>query len=271
MRLWRQFKYVVIAPVIDLTIRLAPNYFSADKPPEWINYAGAGNYESIGDDIVRLLEEQARLKSSLKLVEVGCGIGRVAMALTRHYGDQIHYVGFDVVRFGITWCREKISKLHPRYQFHYADIYNDMYNPMGRLAASSFVFPVPNADCDLCFHSSVFTHMLADDVAHYLQETTRILKPGGVCLFSCFLYDQRHDAVMSKSQGSIDFSYRHGDAWVHNKTEPCVAVAYTRSDMKRMIASAGLCLENIIDGYWNDPYPKSARQHQDFILVRRET
>ena len=154
-----------IAPVIDLTIRPAPNLFPADQPPECINYSGAGNYKSFGDDIVRLLEEHAGLKSGLTLVEVGCGIGRVAMALAHHYGDQIHYVGFDIVRYGITWCREKISKSHPRYQFHYADIQNDMYNPMGRFAASSFVFPAPNAVCDLCFHSSVFTHMLADEVA----------------------------------------------------------------------------------------------------------
>jgi SAM-dependent methyltransferase len=103
--------------------------------------------------------------------------------------------------------------------------------------------------------------MLADEVAHYLQETTRILKPGGICLFSCFLHDERHDAGRSKSQGLIDFSYRQGDAWIHNQTEPCVAVAYARSDMKRMIAAAGLCLENIIDGHWNDPHPKSAQQY----------
>ena len=40
---------------------------------------------------------------------------------------------------------------------------------------------------DVAFLTSVFTHMLPEDVEHYLDELARVLKPGGRTLITWFL------------------------------------------------------------------------------------
>ena len=45
--------------------------------------------------------------------------------------------------------------------------------------ASEYTFPYEDGEFDVVVLTSVFTHMLPDDVAHYLDEIARVLKPGG--------------------------------------------------------------------------------------------
>ena len=69
--------------------------------------------------------------------------------------------------------------------FHYIMI---LYN-QDDLSATQFTFPYKAKSFDVIFLFSVFTHMLPDEIEHYLKEISRMLKPGGICLTTLFLYE----------------------------------------------------------------------------------
>lgn len=116
------------------------------------------------------------------MLDVGCGSGRMALPLTGYLNSEGRYAGFDISQKAIAWCQEHITSAHPNFQFEVSDIYNSLYNPKGKYQSLDFRFPYPDASFDVVFLTSVFTHMFPPDVEHYLDEISRVLKPGGRCL-----------------------------------------------------------------------------------------
>ena len=76
-----------------------------------------------------------------------------------------------------------------------------MYNPKGNVKTLDFVFPHPDKSFELVFLISVFTHLRAKKVRHYLDEISRVLKSGGRCLCTCFLLNAESEAAIAKSRG----------------------------------------------------------------------
>ena len=113
----------------------------------------------------------------------------VAVALTSYRDGSGSYQGLDIVPSGIKWCSENITSRYPNYTFTLADIFNKEYNPAGRLKASEYRFPFDDETFDLAVLASVFTHMLPDDMRHYIAEVARVLKMGGACCASYNLLD----------------------------------------------------------------------------------
>ena len=101
------------------------------------------------------------------------------MPLTKYLSKSGSYDGFDIVPRAIKWCSNNITSRYPNFRFHFADIYNKHFNPNGRLTAADFRFPYGDGMFDLVFLTSVFTHMLQNDVEHYLSEISPVLKLDG--------------------------------------------------------------------------------------------
>ena len=58
-----------------------------------------------------------------RVLDIGCGVGRIAIPLTGYLGGGGQYDGFDVVPGGIAWCEKNISIPFPHFRFELADIY----------------------------------------------------------------------------------------------------------------------------------------------------
>ena len=133
--------------------------------------------------------------------------------------------GLDIVPSGINWCSEKITSKYPSYTFTLADIFNKEYNPAGRLKASEYRFPFDDETFDLAVLGSVFTHMLPEDMRHYIAEVARVLKRGGTCCASYNLLDAESLRTMEAGLGAFRFT-RLGPHWVVDVSVPELAVAY---------------------------------------------
>ena len=155
----RYVKYAYAAPVLDAVLSVFPQLSRGEAPPDIINFAGGGDFLVVGDATVESLVDLTDLKAGQTIVDIGCGIGRNATALYRRFGSRIHYLGFDAVRYGITWCRKHVSSRSGNYVFIHSDIYNSFYNPRGRLSPERYVFPCESGFADVIFAVSVFTHM----------------------------------------------------------------------------------------------------------------
>ena len=124
------------------------------------------------------------LKADSRVLDIGCGCGKTARFLINDRGVA-HYAGFDVLKLSIDWSREHLTPgSNGRFQFHHADLSNDMYNPHGKLQACDYRFPSVDSTVDLAFAASLFTHLLEMDCRHYLRETARVLRCGGLAIIS---------------------------------------------------------------------------------------
>ena len=238
-------------------------------PPRRLRFVGGGDFEAVGEEFLRHFVELCGLPRNARVLDVGCGVGRVAIPLTRYLDDSGSYEGFDIVSSGIDWCRRSISPAHPNFAFHHADIYNRTYNPRGKIAASAFRFPFADAEFDFAFLTSVFTHMLPADVARYAAETTRVLKPGATCLMTWFLLNEETLSALDGDACWFDFKYSHGRYRTVDEATPEAAIAYDEDFALELLKSAGLeVVEPIHFGDWRGT--QGGRSAQDIVVVRRQ-
>ena len=135
--------------------------------------------------------------------DIGCGCGKTARFLVNNR-DVARYIGFDVLKLSIDWSRHHLAPAsHGRFEFHHADLNNQEYNPHGVLQAREYRFPAADGQVDLAFAASLFTHLLEADCMHYLHETARILKRGGLAIISLHI-EPAAGARYSGTEARID-------------------------------------------------------------------
>jgi hypothetical protein len=92
--------------------------------------------------------------------------------------------------------------------------------------------------------TSVFTHMMPLDVAHYLSEMSRVLKPGGCCLTTWFLLNETSEAMIGLGRSAMEFPYALEGCRTSNPDVPEWAVAFDENRVSALFAGAGLVLEH---------------------------
>src|SRR5262245_49470809 len=100
-------------------------------PPELLAYIGGGDPVAVGDHFLNHSVKLAGLQPHHRVLDVGCGVGRIALAFSEYLNKKGSYDGFDIVDVGIEWCRKNITSVCPNFRFHAVDVYNRGYNPMG--------------------------------------------------------------------------------------------------------------------------------------------
>ena len=130
------------------------------------------------------------------------------------------YHGFDIVPDAIKWSQRHITRNHPRFHFELADIYNKTYNPKGRIKSKEYRFAYADNSFDFTFLTSVFTHMFADDMEHYLSEIARTLKPDGRCMITFFLLNPESKDLMEQGASKIQFKHALPDCVTCDKEAP---------------------------------------------------
>jgi ubiquinone/menaquinone biosynthesis C-methylase UbiE len=193
-------------------------------PPRIKIFVGSGDYLKTGEEFFKYFIDFAELKPNQKILDVGCGSGRMALPLTKYLASDGAYEGFDIVKEGIQWCL-KITNKYPNFNFHLADIYNKLYNPEGRYKSSEYVFPYKDKTFDFIFITSVFTHMFPYDIERYFSEISRVLKNDGKCLFTYFLLNAESINLIRNNKSSLNFKYEYTTYSTIDKEVPEEAIA----------------------------------------------
>ena len=223
-----------------------------------------------------LLRIYGKLNAHTSVLEIGCGLGRIAFPLRYLLIGTGSYDGFDISRYKIDFLREKFSPVHPQFRFVWTDIFNTYYNPEGTIKSTEFRFPYPSASFDLVYGASVFTHLLPENTQHYFQETARVLKQHGRCVFSFFLLDNYISGNLRPlgfNQSIFDFDYSYED-WgdqfaIANPDNAEEMTAYRLSLIEEFAQNAGLKLaQPAILGLWsgNTSHPIGA---QDLVILEK--
>ncbi len=241
-------------------------------PPSMIFIFGDGDFEQIGRDFKNYFIDLASLQPNNRVLDVGCGIGRMAIPLTSYLSQEGEYWGFDIVAMGINWCQSHISPKFSNFHFLHSDVYNKFYNKKGKILARDFKFNFKDEFFDFVFLTSVFTHMLPFDLENYLSEISRVLKTDGKCLISFFILNEDSERLIHGGLSTQNFLYKidgMNDCLTTNENVPEIAIAYNEKFVEELFKKHGLrIIQPIHYGSWCKR--NTFLSYQDIIVAAKD-
>ncbi len=242
------------------------------RPPRAMVVAiGGSSFRLIGEEFLRLFRDLGGLPREARVLDVGCGCGRMAVPLAKWLTGASTYDGFDVDAAAVSWCREQITPRYPTFQFHVADVRNGHYRADAARDAVEWTFPWPDASFDFVFLTSVFTHMLPRDQERYVEEIARVLADGGTCFATFFLWNaeaaERLDLHATRMRFKHVLTDPGGEFRAMYPEKPEGALSIREEDARARFDRHGLAVvEPIHYGTWCRPRGAS---FQDVVVVRR--
>ena len=244
--------------LIDLWELLLNRLPPMTPPRRWIpTFQGSRReFHRSGQNQRDRIVQQCNMRPNQRILDVGCGAGRLAVALTQFLSEQGSYEGFDPHQGRILWCQKSITPKFPHFRFTWANVSNGAFNPSSRVSASTYRFPYPNQSFDVVTLLSVFTHMLPEEVVHYFLEIARVLKPGGLAYITYFLINP-WALTQLREKNSVKPHFRnllkqnHGTyRTAFPKTHEAL-VAYPESNILQLYGQAGFVIQDSIQyGNW---------------------
>jgi SAM-dependent methyltransferase len=242
--------------------------FNEFNPPKRLRrlVGGEKGFDKIGEEFLEYFTDLCKLKPNERILDVGCGVGRVACSLTTYLDQQGSYEGVDIVKEAIDWDNKMITSKFPNFHFQLADIYNKSYNLQGKLKASEYKFPYESGSFDFVFLTSVFTHMLPQDMENYVSEIARVLKPGCMCLVTFFLLNAESINLIESKLSSLEFQYKFERYRTISRRFLESAIAFDEKLIRELYLRYGLHItEPIHYGAWSGR--KNHLSYQDIIIA----
>jgi SAM-dependent methyltransferase len=242
-------------------------------PPEdlrvWVGpFADADVFTASGSETARSIIELCGLRPAARVLEVGCGCGRIAAALAPYLSCEGRYDGFDVAAPLVIWCQRELQPRLPRFHFRLADeVHAAGHNPSGSKSAAEFEFPYPDAMFDLAILTSVLTHILPDAIENYLRQTARVLFPGGSAFITTFLFDQGAETAVRQHATIFDFRHPVGPCLTFDPQHPEEGIACEESWFVQAVNRAGLRVSDMRRGNWRAV--RSYAITQDYIVAKK--
>jgi len=239
-------------------------------PPRGMIFTGRGDYVKLANMFFGYFKNYCILQPDSRILDIGSGIGRMAVPFIGYLNHDGSYEGIDIVKTGINWCNKNISKINPQFKFIHSDIYNDLYNTKGVIKGEEYVFPYRDEEFDIAFLTSVFTHMLQAEVEQYIKEIARVLKQGGKCLATFFILNDESVSLMNTTEDSFKFPFNHGEYSFMSEDTKTANVAYNQQWIERIMNENGLKVEVIRYGFWSGRNKADFPDFQDIIIVSKE-
>jgi len=187
---------------------------------------------------VKRLERLAGLTQNSRLLDWGCGAGRLAIGIREHYKDGriSDYHGVDVQPDLIDWARTNLTA--PGFRFTCVDVANERYNPAGLPDRTLAAEP---ASVDVFYAYSVFSHMNDEDTAAYLKLIGQALSAQGKAFVTCFVEEGVPDWVENpEGYGPLEWKGR-----LH-------CTRFARQHFEALVAAAGMAVDRFVYGRETD-------------------
>ena len=244
---------------------------SVPLPPESLRFMGEKDDAAFLSTSLRLADLllDRGLGPDDRLLDVGCGYGRLAIGLqTRGY--QGRYLGFDILERHVRWCIGHLRPDPERYLFRHLDVRNARYNPQGQVEPADVRFFGGSGTRDMVALFSVFTHFYEADIRSYLCEIERVLRPGGTAVVSWLLHSPERLDLVASEQASYPLVHRLDEHTLYGRTEdPLWAIGYDVDHVRTLVDQAGLAVESVTYGSWAGQPAEPGGTFQDLVILTK--
>ena len=243
-------------------------------PPTEMLHDGSSSPEEfvlLGESFcTHILIPRGHLLPTAAVLDLVCGNGAVARALTGFLSPPGRYEGVDVNGTTIAWLREHY-RAYPAFRFTHANVSNKLYNSRGEMTAADYRFPFADACFDLVLLKSVFTHMLPVEVKTYMREIGRVLKPGGRSVITYFLLNDESRGLIGRGLDVHGLKFEYADdplCRIANPDMPESVVAHDERRVRQQYADVGCTVLELAFGNWCGR--ASFLGHQDLVIAVKE-
>ncbi|MDD2707156.1 MAG: class I SAM-dependent methyltransferase [Verrucomicrobiae bacterium] len=221
-----------------------------------------------GDELFELFCKNSDITPNAKVLDVGCGLGRLARPFARYLSGCGEYWGVDVEKTSIEWCKDRYGKRFMNFHFSHINVYNKSYNPTVEKTELPFKFAFEENTFDFVFALSVFTHMHSRDISQYMWEVGRILKPGKSFICTWFLLNTESKSNLKMGLSREDFKYEIPDGLTKNRETPEIGMAYPEELVRKFYEKSHLTIRDPIRyGLWSGR--KDFFRYQDFVFASK--
>ena len=162
-----------LGPPDDLGLYASRYEFHALRSSRAVSVGGA-NFDLIGALELGLLQQEGLVQGQA-LLDLGCGVGRLARHVIPVLGEGGRYVGSDISRLMLRDAKRVIGEDAP----------GDAVCSVEWLHQRRHRLPLEDESFDFVCAFSVFTHVEHEDALGQLRDAFRVTRPGGRMLFSC--------------------------------------------------------------------------------------
>ncbi len=236
---------------------------------------GGSDPRNAGAAIVETLTRLDLLRPDLRILDLGCGCGRAAVAVAETLGGRLEYLGLDIIPGLISFCRKEISSRYPSCSFATlggANPHYDRYIEAGERESGASANIGLDGRFDLVLAFSLFTHLRRRAALDSLRSIYRWTATGGSAVLSCFLLDPGSRRQIWRSQTPIFVAQRHrlkARAGIHVLVGgPSTAVAFDQALFTAMICDSGF--DSVRSTHFGKWRCVEGLHYQDIVVLQKE-
>ena len=185
---------------------------------------------------VKRLERMCGLHDGSRLLDWGCGAGRLAVGVRERMGRIADYHGVDIQPELIEWAQANLAG--PGYRFTLLNVGNERYNPDGSPERTIGADP---GSVDVLYAYSVFSHMNDEDTPAYLRLIREALAADGRAFVTCFVEED----VPGWEENPVGYGPLEWKGRLH-------CTRFERRHFEDHVAAAGLAVDRFIYGRETD-------------------
>ena len=160
-------------------------------PPTGLRRCGTlfkGDREFLDSGVAeaRRLVDRLDVSQNSRILDIGCGPGRLPIGLAVELGAVNDYLGIDLDQRSIDWCQRHITSQFPSYRFLHVNVRNERYNPDG-VDLDQVEIPAEEDSFDVAYSHSVLFALSESDVGAYARLFRRVLRPQGRVFLTAFV------------------------------------------------------------------------------------
>lgn len=210
-----------------------------------------------------LLRTRLEKETDNDLLDVGCGTGIMAIASEPFLGDRGRYIGIDVSKRDVEFCRQHYPQAN--FSFRHLNASNPAY--AAERKAGRAKWEVGDESIDAVTALSVWTHMNEEDAVFYFREVNRVLRPGGKAIITFYLLDdlyhravpnwtERTGRYNNSNQNSRIFTTPSSESknWFHPDwvARPEDTIGVTPAGIQTLLEGTRLSLAETFAGNWKE-------------------
>jgi SAM-dependent methyltransferase len=236
---------------------VSPRIVDLPIPDDAVHDAGGDHTGKRGIRQLELLEFHG-LRAADDLLEIGCGIGRLAYVLASFLEDDGSYTAFDISPDAIAWLNTNYAPRLPNFRFDLVELHHPRFRPKGKGKTAGFTFPYPDQQFDFACSFSVFQHLTIEQIGQYLREARRVLRPGGRALITlvAILPDDEDLTAASKPFQPVGNGIYESMPGKAN-----TGYAYDDALLRATIEAQGLAVVDFVLGSWHHGRPAPDQPH----------